>query len=140
MSSQCRLPDAHARLAPGGWSSSTGQDSHLQRFQRKVSIANFSQYPPFTNFLTHPNCKRSICPATNRGLCLLYRSQHPFTVSAVFSNGTTRWSGTPDWPRGSPCASPQTEIDGDPGDAFTFDIEAFRGHRFLPIIRISRAA
>ncbi len=46
----------------------------------------------------------------------------------------------PDWPCGSPCASPQTEIDGEPGDAFTCDIEAFRGYRFLPVIHIRRAA
>ncbi len=45
-----------------------------------------------------------------------------------------------DWPRGSSCASPQVDIDGEPGDAFIFDIEAFRGHRFLPVIRIRRAA
>jgi hypothetical protein len=44
------------------------------------------------------------------------------------------------WPRGSPCAKPQVEIIGDPGDAILFELDGHYGRRHLPIIRIRPAA
>ena len=44
------------------------------------------------------------------------------------------------WPRGSPCARPQVEIDGEPGDRIVLDIDCLDGRRHLPIIRAQRAA
>jgi hypothetical protein len=44
------------------------------------------------------------------------------------------------WPRGSPCAKPQVDIDGDPGDSVIFEIDCHEGRRHLPIIRARRAA
>ncbi len=56
------------------------------------------------------------------------------------ANEQPRIEPRPEYPRGSPCASPQAEVQGDPGDPFTVEIEAFRGRRYLPVIRIQRAA
>jgi putative transposase len=44
------------------------------------------------------------------------------------------------WPRGSPCAKPQTDVDGDPGDPIVLEIDCLEGRRHLPIIRTRRAA
>ena len=44
------------------------------------------------------------------------------------------------WPRGSPCAKPQTDVDGDPGDPIVLEIDCLEGRRQLPIIRTRRAA
>jgi transposase len=43
------------------------------------------------------------------------------------------------WPRSSPCARPQVEIDGEPGDPIVLEIDCLDGRRHLPIIR-ARAA
>jgi hypothetical protein len=45
-----------------------------------------------------------------------------------------------DWPRGSPCAKPQVDIDGTPGDPVNIEIDCHKGRRFLPVIRVARAA
>ena len=44
------------------------------------------------------------------------------------------------WPRGSPCASPQVDIEGEPGDPIVLEIDCLEGRRHLPIIRNHRAA
>jgi putative transposase len=44
------------------------------------------------------------------------------------------------WPRGLPCAKPQVDVDGDPGDPIVLEIDAFQGRRHLPLIRARRAA
>jgi hypothetical protein len=44
------------------------------------------------------------------------------------------------WPRGSPCAAPQVDIDGEPGDPIVLEIDCLEGRRQLPIIRTRRAA
>ncbi len=46
----------------------------------------------------------------------------------------------PRWPRGSPCARPQAEIEGKPGDAMVIEIDCLAGRRHLPLIRVRRAA
>ena len=49
--SQCRLPDAHARLAPGCSVKLGRQDFHPQRFQQKVSAKDYISFL-LANFLT----------------------------------------------------------------------------------------
>ena len=44
------------------------------------------------------------------------------------------------WPRGSPCATPQVEIDGEAGDPNVLEIDCLEGRRHLPIIDAQRAA
>ena len=44
------------------------------------------------------------------------------------------------WPRGSPCARPQVDIDGEPGDPIVVEVDCLEGRRHLPIIRAHRAA
>jgi transposase InsO family protein len=45
-----------------------------------------------------------------------------------------------DWPRGSPCAKPQTLVTGKPGDRFTLQVDFHEGRRQLPIVTLKRAA
>ena len=44
------------------------------------------------------------------------------------------------WPRGSPCARPVVEVDGEPGDPIVVEIDFLEGRRHLPILRAKRAA
>jgi Integrase core domain len=44
------------------------------------------------------------------------------------------------WPRDSPCAKPQVDIEGEPGDPIVLEIDCLEGRRHLPIIRTRRAA
>jgi len=44
------------------------------------------------------------------------------------------------WPRGSPCARPQVDVEGKPGDPLVFQMDCLEGRRHLPIIRTRRAA
>jgi hypothetical protein len=45
-----------------------------------------------------------------------------------------------DWPRGSPCAKPEANIDGAPGDPVIIEIDCLEGRRHLPVIHVRRAA
>ncbi len=44
------------------------------------------------------------------------------------------------WPRGSPCAKPQTLVAGKPGATFTMRVDFQNGRRHLPIVALQRAA
>ena len=44
------------------------------------------------------------------------------------------------WPRGSPCAGPQTLVAGQPGDRFNLHVDYHAGRRHLPIVTLKRAA
>ena len=44
------------------------------------------------------------------------------------------------WPRGSPCARPQVDIESEPGDPIIFELDCLDGRRHLPIIRARHAA
>ena len=56
------------------------------------------------------------------------------------ANEQSRIEPRKDWPRGSPCAKPQVDIDGKPGDPVIIEIDCLEGRRHLPIIRAQRAA
>jgi len=44
------------------------------------------------------------------------------------------------WPRGSPCAKPQTLVAGRPGDKFMLQVDFHERRRHLPIVTLKRAA
>ena len=44
------------------------------------------------------------------------------------------------WPRGSPCARPQTLVAGKPGRRFEMTVDVFRKRRHLPIVSLKRVA
>ena len=56
------------------------------------------------------------------------------------ANERPRFEPRKQWPRGSPCAKPQVEINGEPGDAMLFELDGHQNRRHLPIIRIRPAA
>jgi hypothetical protein len=60
--------------------------------------------------------------------------------SRTAANEQPRSEPRRNWPRGSPCAKPQANIDGAPGDPVIFEIDCLEGRRHLPIIRARHAA
>jgi putative transposase len=44
------------------------------------------------------------------------------------------------WPRGSPCAAPQTLVAGQPGDRFVLDVTFVDGRAALAVVKLRRAA
>jgi hypothetical protein len=56
------------------------------------------------------------------------------------ANEQPRFEPRKRWSRGSPCAKPQVGIDGEPGDSIVLEIDCYKGHRHLPIIRARRVA
>ena len=56
------------------------------------------------------------------------------------ANRKPRLEPRPNWPRGSPCAKPQTLVAGQPGDAFQLVVAFHDGQRHLPVISLRRAA
>jgi transposase InsO family protein len=59
------------------------------------------------------------------------------------ANRRPRFEPRPGWPRGSPCARPQTLIKGQPGARLELQVEFLKGRRHLPVISpapLSRAA
>jgi transposase InsO family protein len=56
------------------------------------------------------------------------------------ANEQPRYEPRERWPRGSPCARPQAEVAGEPGDPIVLEIECLEGRRHLPIIRTRLAA
>ena len=56
------------------------------------------------------------------------------------ANGQPRIEPRKRWPRGSPCARPQVDVEGEPGDPIVLEIDCHEGRRHLPIIRARRAA
>ena len=56
------------------------------------------------------------------------------------ANEQPRMEPRPRWPRGSPCAKPQVDVDGEPGDPVILELDCHKGRQHLPIIRARRAA
>ena len=44
------------------------------------------------------------------------------------------------WPRGSPCAKPWALVAGKPGTRITINIDCHAGRRYLPVVKLQRAA
>ena len=56
------------------------------------------------------------------------------------ANGQPRHELRQHWPRDSPCAKPQVDVNGAPGDPIVLEIDSLEGRRHLPLIRARRAA
>ena len=56
------------------------------------------------------------------------------------ANRKPRLEPRPNWPRGSPCAKPQTLVAGQPGDEFQLVVKFQDGERHLPIFSLKRVA
>jgi transposase InsO family protein len=56
------------------------------------------------------------------------------------ANRAPRFEPRPNWPRGSPCAKPQTLVKGQPGVILELKVDFAGGHRHLPRVTLRRAA
>jgi hypothetical protein len=56
------------------------------------------------------------------------------------ANRSPRFEPRPRWPRGSPCATPQTLVKGQPGVVLKMQIKFVGTRRHLPRVTFSRAA
>jgi len=56
------------------------------------------------------------------------------------ANERPRFEPRERWPRGSPCAKPQVDIDGTAGGPVIIEIDCHEDRRHLPIIRARHAA
>jgi hypothetical protein len=56
------------------------------------------------------------------------------------ANERRRFEPRADWPRRSPCASPQTAIRGERGAKVTLVVSYLEGRRHLPVIELQQAA
>lgn len=56
------------------------------------------------------------------------------------ANEKMRFELRKQWPRGSPSAKPQVEVNGELGDAILFELDGHQGRRDLPIVRVRPAA
>ena len=56
------------------------------------------------------------------------------------ANRAPRFEPRAKWPRGSPCAKPQTLVKGQPGVKLELQVAYHRGRKHLPIVTLRRAA
>ncbi len=56
------------------------------------------------------------------------------------TNRKPRYEPRSHWPRGSPCAKPCVLVRGSPGAKLTLEVRFHRGRKYLPIVRLKRAA
>jgi len=56
------------------------------------------------------------------------------------ANEQPRFEPRTRWPRGSPCAGPQVDVEGEPGGPFVLEIDCHKRRRHLPMMRARRAA
>jgi hypothetical protein len=61
-------------------------------------------------------------------------------VSREAANEQPRFELRERWPRDSPCAKPQVEIEGELGDLILLDIDCLESRRHVPVINVRRAA
>jgi hypothetical protein len=54
--------------------------------------------------------------------------------------GSPRFKPGPHWPRGSPCAKPQTLVKGQPGVNLELKVQFAARRRHLPSVTLDRAA
>ena len=68
------------------------------------------------------------------------RTPNEVSHSRPPANEKLRIESRRDWPRKSPCAKPQVDVEGKPGDPVIIEIDCLEGCRHLPVIHIRRAA
>jgi hypothetical protein len=56
------------------------------------------------------------------------------------SNRSPRFEPRAAWPRGSPCAAPQTLVKGIPGVRLELDVSFLEDRKHLPIVKLRRVA
>ncbi len=56
------------------------------------------------------------------------------------ANRSPRFEPRPNWPRGSPCAKPQTLVKGQPGVVLEMKLQFTARRRHLPCVKLNRAA
>jgi len=56
------------------------------------------------------------------------------------ANRSPRFEPRSRWPRGSPCARPQTLVKGQPGVRIELQVKFYKGRKHLPLVSLSRAA
>ncbi|MFT5523195.1 MAG: hypothetical protein ACI9HK_001141 [Pirellulaceae bacterium] len=61
-------------------------------------------------------------------------------LSREAANEQARFELRKRWSRDSPCAKPQVEIEGEPGDPILLEIDCLESRRHLSIIKSRRAA
>ena len=64
----------------------------------------------------------------------------PFQLLTSCRNEQPRFEPREQWPIDSPCAKPQVEVRGSPGDSIVLKIDGYEGRRHLPIIQTRLAA
>ena len=60
--------------------------------------------------------------------------------SRLPANRAPRWEPRSRWPRGSPCAKPQTLNKGQPGLRLELAVTFQTGHKHLPVVTLKRVA
>jgi hypothetical protein len=68
------------------------------------------------------------------------RTPNEVHFSRSAANEQPRFEPRPHWPRGSPCAKPQVNVKGEPGDPIILEIDCLENRPHLPIIRARHAA
>jgi hypothetical protein len=56
------------------------------------------------------------------------------------ANQHPRFEPRKGWPRGSPCAKPQTLVKGQPGTKVELHVEFIADSKHLPVVKLKRAA
>jgi transposase InsO family protein len=97
----------------------------------------------------------SLCQRTFRQQVLSYLAWHNEHRPHTFLNGATpderyfgrrpanrapRFEPRAKWPRGAPCASPQTLVKGQPGARLELVVTFKAGQRHLPVVELRRVA
>mgnify|MGYP001551965764 CR=1 FL=1 len=68
------------------------------------------------------------------------RTPDEVSFSHAPANEQPRFETRLRWPRGSPCAEPQAELKGQPGDPIIIEIDCVANRRHLPVTRARHAA
>ena len=68
------------------------------------------------------------------------RTPHEVYEGLPPTNRAPRFEPRPRWPRGSPCAKPQTLVKGQPGVRLELQVTYHKGRKHLPLVMLLRAA
>jgi len=73
-------------------------------------------------------------------MTLVGRTPHEVYHHRSPANRAPRFEPRPGWPRGSPCAKPQTLVKGQPGVRLEMQVAYHEGRKHLPLVTLHRAA